>query len=256
MNSLETPDIALVIDIAQRAGDAILEIYQQDRFEKSLKSDNIPVTAADLMAHDIIFTELEKLTPLLPILSEESALAPWKERKKWERYWLIDPLDGTKEFINRNGEFTVNIALIQKNTPIMGVVHAPVLGETWIGVKGRRAYKIKNNKLSIIKSTPHIDGELWRVVGSRSHADKSLQTHLKSIGAHKLIPMGSSLKFCMVAEGKADIYPRLGPTSEWDTAAAHAVVNASGGKVLNINGDPLLYNVKSSIRNQNFIVTG
>ena len=163
---------------------------------------------------------------------------------------------GTKEFINKNGEFTVNIALICKNTPVLGVVHAPILNETWLGVEGKSAYKIKDNKKSIIKTRPHKDGKIWRVVGSRSHADKTLQEYLESMGEYHLISMGSSLKFCMVAEGKAHVYPRLGPTSEWDTAAAHAVVHAAGGKVLDVHKKPLLYNTKDSIRSPNFIVTG
>jgi 3'(2'), 5'-bisphosphate nucleotidase len=253
---MEKRDIDLVVEIAKCAGRKILDIYQKNDFEKSSKLDNSPVTEADLMAHDIIVNKLGKLTPTIPILSEESALTPWVERKKWQKYWLIDPLDGTKEFIKRNGEFTVNIALIYKNTPILGVVHAPVLGETWVGAKGKQAYKIKNNKRLTIRTLPHKDGELWRVVGSRSHVSKSFQKYLESMGDHQLISMGSSLKFCIVAEGGAHIYPRLGNTSEWDTAAAHAVVNAAGGEVLNIDGKPLLYNTEESIRNPHFIVIG
>ncbi len=248
-------DIDLIVEIAQCSGGKILDIYQQNHFKKSLKSDNSPVTVADLTAHDIIVKKLGELTPTVPILSEESALTPWEERKNWQEYWLIDPLDGTKEFINKNGEFTVNIALICKNKPVLGVVHAPVLNETWVGVEGKSAYKIKDNKKSIIKTRPHKDGETWHVVGSRSHAYKTLQEYLESIGEYNLTSMGSSLKFCMVAEGRAHIYPRLGPTSEWDTAAAHAVVNAAGGGVLDIDGKPLLYNIRDSIRNPYFIVT-
>jgi 3'(2'), 5'-bisphosphate nucleotidase len=253
---MEKHDIDLVVEIAKCAGRKILDIYQQNDFEKFSKLDNSPVTTADLTAHDIIVNKLGKLTPTVPILSEESALTPWAERKKWQQYWLIDPLDGTKEFIKRNGEFTVNIALIYKNTPILGVVHAPVLGETWVGVEGKQAYKIKNNKRSTIRTLSHRDGELWRVVGSRSHTGKNFQKYLESMGDYQLIPMGSSLKFCIVAEGRAHIYPRLGNTSEWDTAAAHAVVNAAGGEVLNIDGNPLLYNAEESVRNPHFIVMG
>ena len=256
MHNVKIPDVDIVVKIAQDAGDAILDIYQKNHFQKSLKSDNSPVTIADLTAHNIIVKKLGELTPEVPILSEESILTPWEERKNWKQYWLIDPLDGTKEFINKNGEFTVNIALICKNTPVLGVVHAPILNETWLGVEGKSAYKIKDNKKSIIKTRPHKDGKIWRVVGSRSHADKTLQEYLESMGEYHLISMGSSLKFCMVAEGKAHVYPRLGPTSEWDTAAAHAVVHAAGGKVLDVHKNPLLYNTKDSIRSPNFIVTG
>jgi 3'(2'), 5'-bisphosphate nucleotidase len=256
MHNIEILDVDEIVRIAQYAGEEILDIYQKNKFEKFSKADDSLVTIADLAAHDIIVGKLSKLTLTVPILSEESALTPWKERRKWEQYWLIDPLDGTKEFINGNGEFTVNIALIYKSKPVLGVVYAPVLRETWVGVEGRDAYKIKNNEISTIKTLPHKDGELWSVVGSRSHADKSLQEYLELMGEYQLIPMGSSLKFCMVAEGKAHIYPRLGPTSEWDTAAAHAVVIAAGGKVSDIHNKPLLYNAKSSIRNPYFVVIG
>jgi len=253
---MEKYNADLIVKIAHQAGEKILKIYQQNHFNESLKLDSSPVTVADLIAHEFIVDKLNELTPTVPILSEESDLTPWKERKKWQEYWIIDPLDGTKEFINKNGEFTVNIALIRKNVPVLGVVHAPVLDETWVGVEGKSAYKIKDNKKFVIKTQPHKNREIWLAVGSRSHADKTLEKYLKSIGKYHLVSVGSSLKFCMVAEGRAHIYPRLGPTSEWDTAAAHAVVNAAGGRVLNIDGERVLYNTKDSIRNPHFVVTG
>ena len=170
---------------------------------------------------------------------------------------MIDPLDGTKEFIKRNGEFTVNIALIENHQPILGVVHAPVLNQTWCGEQGKPAIKISNGKAETIQVRPHQQGEIWKVVGSRSHAGDSLKQYLQELGEHELISMGSSIKLCLVAEGKAHIYPRLGPTSEWDTAAAHAVVNVAGGEVINHETDEtLLYNTKDSVLNQFFIVYG
>lgn len=255
MTNVKIPNIDSVVDIAHDAGDAILDIYLNSKFETTTKTNNSPVTTADLSANNIILKGLKVLTENIPILSEESILTPWSDRKNWNQYWLVDPLDGTKEFINKSGEFTVNIALISENIPVLGVVYAPTLKETWIGVEGESAYKIKDNKRSIIKTQPHKDGEIWRVVGSRSHPGKNLNNFLESIVEYELISMGSSLKFCMVAEGRAHIYPRLEGTSEWDTAAAHAVVEAAGGSVLDMDNNPLLYNSKESVRNPYFIVS-
>jgi len=244
-----------LISIAEQAGQAILSIYQQDDFQLQIKSDNSPHTAADLASHSLIVEQLQQLTPEIPILSEESANIPWEERKTRNKYWLIDPLDGTKEFIKRNGEFTVNIALIENHQPILGVVHAPELNQTWCGEQGKPAIKITNGKTETIQVKPRQQGEAWKVVGSRSHAGDSLKQYLQELGEHELISMGSSIKLCLVAEGKAHIYPRLGPTSEWDTAAAHAVVNAAGGGVINHEIDESLqYNTKDSLLNPHFIV--
>ncbi len=245
-----------VIAIAEAAGQEILQVYGQADFGERIKADKSPLTEADLAAHRAIAAALQQLTPDIPLLSEESAAIAWAERQGWQRYWLVDPLDGTKEFIKRNGEFTVNIALIQNHKPVLGVVHAPVLAETWcaddsgafkIDAKGRRPIQIK----------PHQTGEVWRVVGSRSHAGDSLKAYLNQLGEHELVSMGSSIKLCLVAEGSAHIYPRLGPTSEWDTAAAHAVVLAAGGVVVEAESDqPLRYNTKESLLNPFFIVRG
>ena len=244
-----------LVSIAEQAGQAILNIYQQDDFQEQIKSDNSPLTAADLASHNLIVEQLQQLTPDTPILSEESADIPWEERKSWNKYWLIDPLDGTKEFIKRNGEFTVNIALIENHQPILGVVHAPVPNQTWYGEQGKPAIKITNGKNGTIQVKPHQQGETWKVGGSRSHAGDSLKQYLQELDEHELISMGSSIKLCLVAEGKAHIYPRLGPTSEWDTAAAHAVVNAAGGEVINHETDEkLLYNAKDLILNPFFVV--
>lgn len=248
-------DIEAIVAIAIDAGKEILKIYQMDDFGNSEKFDGSPLTEADTASHNLIIRQLQKLTPDIPILSEESADIGWDVRREWCCYWLIDPLDGTKEFIKGNGEFTVNIALIDKHEPVMGVVHAPDLDVTWIGEKGELARKIQAGERQEIRVKHHADGEPWKVVGSRTHAGNSLKSFLGNLGEHELISMGSSIKLCLVAEGKADIYPRLGLTSEWDTAAAHAVVNAAGGEVVIAeNGLPLLYNTKDSLLNPYFLV--
>ncbi len=248
-------DIQKIVDIAKIAGDKILQIYNENSFDLRLKTDNSPLTEADIAAHNIITQQLKLITPKIPILSEESAVVSWQERKQWEYYWLIDPLDGTKEFIKKNGEFTVNIALIYKHEPILGVVHAPVLNETWIGEQGKPSKKIEKDNTRIIKVKQHKQGEVYKVVGSRSHAGDSLNEFLKELEKYELVSMGSSIKLCLVAEGRAHIYPRFGPTSEWDTAAAHAVVNSAGGEVINSKTqEPLRYNSKDSLRNPYFIV--
>jgi 3'(2'), 5'-bisphosphate nucleotidase len=254
---IENIDINInkVVNIAIDAGKEILRIYQKDSFDQQLKLDKSPLTEADIAAHNFITSQLKQITPDVPILSEESKKIPWSVRKLWSVYWLIDPLDGTKEFIKKNGEFTVNIALISQNNPIIGVVHAPVLNETWIGEQGKPAIKIQQESRIIIKATPYKKTDICKVVGSRSHAGDSLNKFLQELGVHQLIPMGSSIKLCLVAEGKAHIYPRLGLTSEWDTAAAHAVVNSAGGGVFEFETKmPLKYNTKDSLLNPYFVV--
>lgn len=244
-----------VVDIAQAAGKAILEIYNRD-FDIQEKDDKSPLTEADLAAHKLIVAELEKLEPKLPILSEESAAIPFEERGRWLRYWLVDPLDGTKEFIKRNGEFTVNIALIQSGKPVFGVVHVPVLDTTYYGEVGKGAFKRSSDgKVQPISVTEQRQYPT-RIAGSRSHAGDSLQQFLDNVGPHEIVSMGSSLKLCLVAEGRADLYPRLGPTSEWDTGAAQAVVEAAGGKVTDLQMNPLRYNHKDSLLNPHFFVFG
>ena len=254
---IENIDINIdkVVNIAIGAGKDILKIYQQDSFDQQLKLDKSPLTEADIASHNLITSQLQKITPNVPILSEESKKIPWNVRKSWSMYWLIDPLDGTKEFIKKNGEFTVNIALIHKNDPIIGVVHAPVLGKTWVGERGKPAVKIGQGIITTIKTVPYIKKEICKVVASRSHTGDSLHKFLQGLGGYQLIPIGSSIKLCLVAEGEAHIYPRLGLTSEWDTAAAHAVVNSAGGEVLEFETKiPLKYNTKDSLLNPYFIV--
>ncbi len=254
-SKLHDININVIVNIAKEAGDKILQIYNNESFDYRLKVDNSPLTEADIAAHNLITQRLKVIAPEIPILSEESLFIPWQERKRWRYYWLVDPLDGTKEFIKKNGEFTVNIALIHQNDPIIGVVHAPVLNETWVGERGKPAIKIEQGNAATIKIKPYKKGKVYQVVGSRSHAGDSLNKFLQELGEYQLIPMGSSIKLCLVAEGKAHIYPRLGLTSEWDTAAAHAVVNSAGGEVVEFKTKmPLKYNTKDSLLNPYFIV--
>ena len=244
-----------LIEIAITAGRAILRVYHQD-FSVEHKDDDSPLTAADMASHQAITAGLAELDPDTPVLSEEGADIPFETRSTWQRYWLIDPLDGTREFIKRNGEFTVNIALIENGRPITGVVHVPVSGESYLGQIGVGAWKIDTNgKRTSIRVNERRAATL-RVAGSRSHAGDSLLRFLERIGDHEIVSMGSSLKLCLVAEGAADIYPRLGPTSEWDTAAAQAVVEAAGGQVTDTELKPLRYNTKDSLLNPHFLVFG
>lgn len=246
-----------VIAIAKQAGEAILEVYNRDDFDVEKKGDDSPLTAADLAAHNIIVAGLETLDESLPIHSEESEGITWEKRKDWQRYWLVDPLDGTKEFIKRNGEFTVNIALMEQGRPVAGVVHVPVKGVTYAGGEGLGAWKIEDDIFNAI-NTRSLGDEVV-MVASRSHgSDKlgELEAAIESqIGKVDRTSMGSSLKLCLVAEGVADIYPRLAPTSEWDTAAADAVVRAAGGSVVQTSFEALQYG-KEDILNPHFIVLG
>ncbi len=252
---IKLPDIKKINEIARQAGTAILKIYDLD-FEVMEKADKSPLTEADLAAHHIIVDELQSLTPDIPVLSEESTAIPYDTRAQWQTYWLIDPLDGTKEFIKRNGEFTVNIALIHEGKAVLGVVYVPVSRITYYGDSQQGAFKLDaDGNSSAIQVTSKHQTPL-RIAGSRSHAGDSLLQFLGKLGEHEIISMGSSLKLCLVAEGKADLYPRLGLTSEWDTAAAQAVVEAAGGKVTDSNMNPLIYNTKESFLNPHFFVFG
>ncbi len=246
--------LSAVIAIAEQAGQAILAIYQQDNaaFNITGKADDSPLTAADLAAHKLIVNALSELTPSLPILSEEAADISWDIRQTWQRYWLVDPLDGTKEFIKRNGEFTVNIALIDNGEPILGVIHAPVLNKTYYASKGEGAF-VKTNKgvMAAKVSTP---GEVIRVVGSRSHPSPELAGYLAQFPQHDMVPVGSSLKFCLVAEGTADVYPRFGPTMQWDTGAGHIIALEAGASV-SFTGIANKVYQRENLRNPPFIVS-
>ena len=243
-----------VLAIALEAGRRIMAVYKSE-FAVTHKDDTSPLTQADLAAHDHIVRELSALTPELPVLSEESAAVPYAERKTWSRYWLVDPLDGTKEFIKRNGEFTVNIALIDHGRPVMGVVYAPALELTYMGALGEGAWRVREGKRESIRTrkTPARPA----LVVTKSHRDETLDVLLAKLPAHDAVSKGSSLKLCLVAEGAADFYPRTGPTSEWDTGAGQAVAEAAGARVLRLpDFAPLAYNQKDSLLNPGFLVIG
>jgi len=243
-----------LVAMAKEAGYAVLDVYDST-FHVEYKSDRSPLTEADKRSHEIIAARLGEVSPDTPVLSEEGKGVSYEDRMNWERFFLVDPLDGTKEFINRNGEFTVNIALIEGNSPVLGVVHVPVQGVTYFAVKGKGAFRQKGDGAPERISVREADKDGLVVVASRSHPSPELEVFLSKIRVRERVSRGSSLKFCIVAEGGADIYPRLGPTWEWDTAAGHAVVEEAGGSVTDIEGEPLLYN-KESLKHAGFVVYG
>ena len=244
-----------VRQLAKQAGEKILEVYGTE-FSVEDKEDKSPLTAADLASHNAIIAGLKALTPDIPVLSEEDAKIPFEERAARQTYWLIDPLDGTKEFIKRNGEFTVNIALIHDGEPVLGVVYVPVSGVTYAACEGQGAIKETPGEGEQAIHVRKLSDAPIAVVGSRSHQGDSLKAFLKKLGNHEIVSMGSSLKICLVAEGVADVYPRLGLTSEWDTAAAHCVVVQAGGSLTDLEMQPLRYNTKDSLLNPFFFVFG
>jgi 3'(2'), 5'-bisphosphate nucleotidase len=247
---------ALLSEVAvliKKAGSRILYIYNSDNFETRLKEDLSPLTAADSASHVLITEGLKKLKAGVPVLSEESQTVPYDVRKEWDEYWLVDPLDGTKEFIKRNGEFTVNIALIKKNIPVMGFVYAPVLDLSYFAQEGKGAYK-KSKEGPIQKIAVRHDFQQGiKAVASRSHESRE-SGFFDNLGVREYVRMGSSLKFCLVAEGLAHLYPRFLPTMEWDTAAAHCVAQEAGAEVTDLSGKPLQYN-KKDLLNPSFIVS-
>ncbi|TAN03437.1 MAG: 3'(2'),5'-bisphosphate nucleotidase [Rhodanobacteraceae bacterium] len=241
--------------LARRAGAAILEIYAGS-FAVEHKADSSPLTAADMASHRLIVAGLQALTPDIPVLSEESKDIDWNTRRVWDRYWLVDPLDGTREFVKRNGEFTVNIALIEQRAPVLGVVLVPVTGELYFGVAGEGAFLETAPGALPQPIATRAAGKVPVVAGSRSHGNERQAAMLANLGGHRLVAVGSSIKFCMVARGDADLYLRLGPTSEWDTAAAQCVLEQAGGAVLDLQGQPLRYNTKDSLLNPEFLALG
>ena len=250
-----------VCNIAVKAGNKIMEFYDQKN-EILIKEDQSPLTKADLASNKIIFEELKNINASISILSEET-LVEWSKRKNWNTYWLVDPLDGTKEFIKRNGEFTVNIALIENNIPILGVIYAPALSALYYGSKNCGSFKIscdtKIDSLSNsiqIKTNEKKDSDHFHVFESRSHSNQEFTSWVKNnVHSYDLIKRGSSIKFCEIAEGKADLYPRFGPTSEWDIAAGHIILTESGGEIKNVNQNKLMYNLKESLINPHFIAS-
>ena len=243
-----------ILDIAREAGEKILRVYHSD-FAVEHKDDDSPLTQADLAAHHHIVDALGHLDPKWPVLSEEGADIPHATRRGWSRYWLVDPLDGTREFVKRNGEFTVNIARIDDGCPTLGVVHAPALNLTYAAARGQGAFRVDDASRQPLHTRRLPERPVY--VASRSHRDPALEALLARAPAHDSVSRGSSLKFCLVAEASADFYPRTGPTSEWDTAAGQCVVEQAGGAVWRLPGrNSLSYNQKESLLNPSFAVVG
>ena len=241
-----------LIPIVALAGAAIMRVYQDEGFAVQRKEDDSPLTLADLESQRVIIEGLERITPDIPILSEESAQAPWSERRTWRELWVVDPLDGTREFVKRNGEFTVNIALVREHEPLLGIVAAPALGLLYWGAREAGAFSQHRGaaRRPIQVSPPQ---HPLRIIGSRSHMSPQTAAYLARLGPHVMTAIGSSLKFCWVAEGKAELYPRFGPTSEWDTAAGQALLEAAGGHVTRLDGHRLRYNCRESVINGDFL---
>ena len=237
--------------IVERASAAIMQIYD-GAFAVQRKDDNSPLTLADLESQRVIIEGLKRITPGIPILSEESAAAPWAERQKWGELWVVDPLDGTREFVKRNGEFTINIALIAQHEALLGVVCAPAQKLTYWGIAGVGAFaRARDSDTRAIHIAP--PQQPVRVLGSRSHASPQTAAYLARLGPHVVSSVGSSLKFCLLAEGRAELYVRFGATSEWDTAAGQAVLEAAGGHVTRMDGHRLRYNCRESLINGDFV---
>lgn len=244
-----------LIDIAYEAGRVIMDIYESDDLGIESKSDESPLTKADKAANEVICAGLAKITPNIPIISEENKEIPYDVRKNFEYFWMVDPLDGTKEFIKKNGEFTVNIALIHNQKSIAGVVYAPVLDNMYYAIEGEGAYIIEDNEqVPLVANNYQKNDSHVKVVCSRSHLNDATQAFIDDYTDPELISKGSSLKFLILAEGGAELYPRLAPTMEWDTAAAHIILTESGGRISQPDGAPLLYN-KENLLNPHFIAT-
>jgi len=244
--------IPLIIDAARDAGIKILEVYNSEDFGVEEKGDHSPLTKADQLAHETIVEKLKETE--LPILSEEGAKIPYEERKEWEYFWMVDPLDGTKEFIKKNGEFTVNIALIHNQKPILGVVYAPVLDKLYFGGEGIGAFKSENMDPQVELKIIENENGAKRIVASRSHLNEETKKYIEQYKDAETVSMGSSLKFMLIADSEADIYPRFAPTMEWDTAAANAVLRGLNIEVINMEDNkPLRYN-KENLLNPNFLV--
>lgn len=260
MTKVIHPWLPELLRIARAAGEAICAIYHQPTaVDVFTKADDTPVTAADQAAHELILAALARFTPDIPVLSEEGLPPPFAERCQWSRYWLVDPLDGTREFIQRTGEFTVNIALVEQQRPVLGVVVAPVQQQAYVAARGRGAFRIEGDRALPIRVRP-VQDRTVRVIASRRHGNDTLGVILQRFEQQGwrvvLANAGSSLKFCRIAEGNADCYPRLGPTSEWDTAAAQVILEEAGGCVVDTAFVPLHYNRKDSLLNPPFLALG
>ncbi|MDT8410277.1 MAG: 3'(2'),5'-bisphosphate nucleotidase CysQ [Wenzhouxiangellaceae bacterium] len=245
-----------LLEACRQAALAILEVYDRADFDISSKDDASPLTAADMASHYSLVAALERLTPDIPILSEESVDIGFEQRRRWDRLWVVDPLDGTREFIKRNGEFTINVALVEQQRPVLGIIAIPVTGQAYTGVVGRGAMRWTDYRDGEPIETRRPPADPPVVLGSRSHANPRTEAYFEQLGEHEKISRGSALKFCSVAAGEADLYPRLGPTSEWDTAAGEAIVTAAGGKVCLADGRPMRYNARTTTLNGDFMVAG
>ncbi len=246
-------NLEFLVGIAKEAGKAIMEVYGTD-FEVTRKQDHSPLTLADMRSHEIISSALLDRYPDIPVLSEEGRQIPFEVRRNWESFWLVDPLDGTKEFVKRNGEFTVNIALVRNRMPVVGVIYIPVSDRAFVADMGEGCWEISSGGHKRLTVSPISPDEPVRVVRSRSHPAPGLEQFLSLIASYKIINRGSALKFCSVAAGEADFYPRFGPTWEWDTAAGQAIVTAAGGVMVDLAGNPFVYN-KENLLNPPFIVS-
>ena len=245
--------IEQLIGISKEAGKAILEVYNSD-FDYQVKEDSSPLTKADTLSNNIICKGLQRITPEIPILSEENSNIPFGIRTSWEHYWLVDPLDGTKEFIKKNGEFTTNIALIRDQKPIFGLIHLPVKKHTYWGCEDKGSFFLdRTNNIRKINVSTNNDDPI-RIAASRSHPSEELTDLLDKIKNYKLLEVGSSLKFCLIASGEADIYPRFGPTSEWDTAAGEAIARFAGGSIVDFENNNIIYNKGENLINPYFLV--
>jgi len=240
-----------VTALAREAGRAILDVYASS-FSVQEKEDRSPLTEADLRSEKLILAGLKRIAPEIPVLSEESGQVPFATRRNWSQLWVVDPLDGTREFVQRNGEFTVNIALVDDHRPVLGIVHAPVLERDYYACEGIGAFRSDAQAAGQPIRVARRGAGPLRVVGSRSHRGNSLDAFLARVGPHEFVEVGSSMKLCLVAEGNADVYPRMGPTCEWDTAAGQCVLEQAGGQVLTLDGQPLAYN-RADTLNPNFV---
>lgn len=251
--------LATTISIAKQAGDEIAKIYhQQNSLVKHKKADASFVTEADIKAHHLIVEGLKELTPDIPVISEEVSIPLFDERQHWEQYWSVDPLDGTYEFVHRKGEFVVSIALIENNYPVLGVIHIPLKNITYAATKAHGAFKIYADGTQEKIQTQPLKKEqpVRAVISRRADILVTLTPFLSQFNAYELIKCSSALKFCLVAEGKADIYPRFGPTYEWDTAAGQCILEEAGGKVMDLSGNRLSHNIEESLKNPHFLAVG
>lgn len=248
--------ILTVVDIAKLAGAKILQVYHSDDFAVETKTDASPVTQADFAANEIIVSELNKITPQLPVLSEEAADISFAERSQWQCYWLVDPLDGTREFIKKSGEFSVNIALIENHRPILGVIYVPVENVCYFAAENYGVFQQQDDQAPTSLQVRSWSPTQLAVLMSRYSDIERFDNILSQFDGCQIERLSSSIKFGLIATGKFDLYPRLGPTSEWDTAAGQCIVEQAGGSVVDFTGQPLRYNTKESLTNPQFLVLG